>query len=541
MVTATAEIDFIEQTELRQQAHYWRTQHARAVDRELRWKARALELEEIVRTQAAQIAELTQQLEALKSQVAWLQRQLFGRKSEQRDEVGRDADHGDQEVSDGLAVHRPRGKQPGMKGYGRTIRVNLPSEEILHDLPETQRCCQICGKPFLVFPGTEDSEEIHWDVRLVRRVHRRARYVPTCHCPGVPGIVTAPGPAKLIPKGMFSPSFWVHLLLEKFLFQRPLYRIRQVLALEGLAVSQGTLTVGLRRMGELLGPVYGRILDRCRSANHWHMDETRWKVFVEMQGKVSHGWWLWVAVTADTCVYLLDPFRSGKVPKHFLGEKAEGIINADRYSAYKTLGEGIRIAFCWGHVRRDFMKVRDGYSKLRSWGQKWLERIGELYGLNAQRLNVLSNPEAFGRADQTLRAAVASIEQTRHTELADTTLPSASKKVLESLGRHWEGLTLFVDHPEIPMDNNEAERRLRNPVVGRKNYYGSGAIWSGVLSATLFTLFQTLLKNNIDPQKWLLAYFQACAEQGGHAPENIEAFLPWNLSEPQKALWRHPP
>ena len=249
MVTATAEIDFIEQTELRQQAHYWRTQHARAVDRELRWKARALELEKIVRTQEAQIAELTQQLEALKSHVAWLQRQLFGRKSEQRDEVGRDADPGDQDVSDGLAVHRPRGKQPGTKGYGRTIRVNLPSEEILHDLPETQRCCQICGKPFLVFPGTEDSEEIHWDVRLVRRVHRRARYVPTCHCPGVPGIVTAPGPAKLIPKGMFSTSFWVHLLLEKFLFQRPLYRIRHVLALEGLAVSQGTLTGGLRRMG----------------------------------------------------------------------------------------------------------------------------------------------------------------------------------------------------------------------------------------------------------------------------------------------------
>jgi hypothetical protein len=100
---------------------------------------------------------------------------------------------------------------------------------------------------------------------------------------------------------------------------------------------------------------------------------------------------------------------------------------------------------------------------------------------------------------------------------------------------------LFVDHPEIPMDNNEAERRLRNPVVGRKNYYGRGSIWSGVLSATLFTLFQTLLKNHLDPQKWLLAYFQACAEQGGHAPENIEAFLPWNLSEPQKALWRHPP
>ena len=44
---------------------------------------------------------------------------------------------------------------------------------------------------------------------------------------------------------------------------------------------------------------------------------------------------------------------------------------------------------------------------------------------------------------------------------------------------HWQGLTLFVEDPDLPMDNNQAERALRGPVVGRKNYYGSGAQWSG--------------------------------------------------------------
>ena len=389
-------------------------------------------------------------------------------------------------------------------------------------------------------PGTEDSEQIHWEVRLVRRVHRRMRYVPACDCHAVAGIVTAPGPAKLIPKGMFSTGFWVHLLLEKFLFQRPLYRIRQMLALEGLEVSQGTLTGGLQRIGTLLEPLYGRILQRSRTAGHWHMDETRWMVFAEVEGKVGHRWWLWVVVTTDTCVYLLDPWRCSDVPRNFLGEDAEGIISADRYSAYKTLGEKIRIAFCWGHVRRDFMKVRDGYRKLRAWGRSWVERIGEIYRLNDQRLEVLSNPEAFSTAEKALRDALTSMEQARESELAEMTLHPASRKVLKSLGNHWEGLMLFVDHPQIPMDNNEAERRLRNPVLGRKNYYGSGSIWSGMLSAMLFTIFQTLLKNNLDPQKWLLAYFQVCAENGGRAPENIESFLPWNLSEPQKRSWHYP-
>ena len=97
-----------------------------------------------------------------------------------------------------------------------------------------------------------------------------------------------------------------------------------------------------------------------------------------------------------------------------------------------------------------------------------------------------------------------------------------------------------MDHPDIPMDNNESERRLRNPVVGRKNYYGSGSIWSGTLATACFTIFRTLILNGIDPQKFLVAYFEACAQNGGRAPENLDDFLPWNLSEEQKAAWRYP-
>ena len=89
------------------------------------------------------------------------------------------------------------------------------------------------------------------------------------------------------------------------------------------------------------------------------------------------------------------------------------------------------------------------------------------------------------------------------------------------------------------MDNNESERRLRDPVVGRKNYYGSGSQWSALLTAMVFTILQTLLKNQIDPQKWLLAYFQACAENGGRAPEDLDQFLPWNLLQEKKAAY-HP-
>jgi transposase len=83
---------------------------------------------------------------------------------------------------------------------------------------------------------------------------------------------------------------------------------------------------------------------------------------------------------------------------------------------------------------------------------------------------------AFAAADAPLRAAVTAFGARGQAALPEPTLHPARRKVLESLGNHWTGLTVFVEHPEVPMDNNTAEWVQRGPVVGRKNYYGSGAV-----------------------------------------------------------------
>src|SRR5436305_13059096 len=87
------------------------------------------------------------------------------------------------------------------------------------------------------------------------------------------------------------------------------------------------------------------------------------------------------------------------------------------------------------------------------------------------------------------------------------------------------------------MDNNTAERSERGPVVGRKNYYGSGAVWAGRLAAMMFSLFQTLALGNINPRLWLTAYLEACAMAGGKAPPDLESYLPWNLTAERRQEW----
>ena len=180
------------------------------------------------------------------------------------------------------------------------------------------------------------------------------------------------------------------------------------------------------------------------------------------------------------------------------------------------------------------MRVGKGWPELKSWALEWLRRIRDLYRWNRQRLAQPTDPAPQAG----LRQAVAAMRQQLDTELADPALRTPVRKVLTSLQEHWSGLTHFVDDPRIPMDNNLSERRLRGPALGRKNYYGSGARWSGRLAAMLFSILATLKLWQINPRLWLNWYLQSCAEAGSHAPTDIEPFLPWNLSEDLRAKLR---
>lgn len=529
---------------LRRESHFWQAQHNRAAKRASSFKEKIIELEKSLNTQIDLTDNLTKENEKLNSRISWLEQQLFGRKSETTRNNPSQSTGNSRNLGPGIEStqenRRKRGKQKGSKGFGRKRRDELATDEIIVDFPSDSLKCPHCGKLFCLFPGTEDSETIDWEVTLIRRIYRRMRYQSTCNCQNLPGIFSPPPPPKLILKGMFSNGFWTRLLIEKFLFQRPLHRICQSLSLEGFNVSPGTLTGSLQRIKKLIQPLYALILERNRQARHWKMDETRWMIYEETEGKKGYKHWLWVSITFDTCIYLIEPTRSAEVPKNHLGNNAEGIINADRYSAYKALGDTIHVAFCWSHIRRDFVRIGNGYKTLRKWAANWVAEINTLFSLNAKRLSFSSDSEEFLQADELVRKQVCKINETKNKDLTKKQLHKVQRKALESLDNHWQGATIFVNLPEIPMDNNESERCLRNPVIGRKNYYGSRALWSGNFTAMMFTVFQTLLKNQIDPQKFLLAYFDQCALCKGNAPDDLTPLLPWELSREQKSQWCYP-
>jgi len=141
----------------------------------------------------------------------------------------------------------------------------------------------------------------------------------------------------------------------------------------------------------------------------------------------------------------------------------------------------------------------------------------------------------FALHDAALREAIDAMHQQATEALAQPKLREPCRKALASLLDHWSGLTWFVDDPRIPMDNNASERMVRGPAMGRKNYYGSGSLWSVCLTAAMFSIVATLKQWNVNPRRWLSWYLESCAAAGSRVPEDVERFLPWNLTADRRA------
>ena len=521
----TVTISKAEHIQLKWEASYWKSQHEQSQKR---------------------LAALEKELEAERAKNRDLTQRLYGKKSEKSS--GKDSG----KTGSGTMPKKKRGHQPGAQGHGRTKRPDLPVKEEERDLAEAEKCCPECGEAFQPFPGTEDSDILEIEVRPHIRRIKRKRYQKTCQCSETAGIITAPPAPRLIPKSAVGISIWCEVLLDKYLHARPLERTCAAFRQHGLPLAKGTLTDGLQRIMPLFRPVVDAFYAQQMTEKLFHNDETRWEVYEAIEGKNGHRWYLWVTRSEAVILYRVSPTRGAETPKiHFAGcVEMEIIVVCDRYSAYKSLARaelGVILAFCWAHVRRDFLDAARSYPELQARMDVWVEDIRELYHLNETRLQawdatqeLTEQAAEFYEPHHALSSKLDAMKSRGEEHLAIKDLHYAERKVLQSLQNHWEGLTVFLDRPGVPMDNNTAERAIRGPVTGRKNYYGSGSVWSAELAAMMFSIFQTLMLWKLNPHHWLYTFLQACAENGGNTPADLAPFLPWTMTEERQTALSRP-
>lgn len=558
VVVATKPDDKLDRGQLIGGLRRWRTrarqlaeEKRRLLDENVTWQARAAALE-------SRVVELEAELASANEKIATLAKLCFGTKSEKKRATAASEGEGTSAAEESTKSatasgdeRRRRGQQPGSSGHGRRDYRELETEEVVHDLDEADRVCPICGAAYEPF-GEESSTQIDWRVRIVRVVHRRRRYRRRCRCART-GIVCAPAPSKAIAKGLLSTQFLARLLHEKYVLGRPLERICTTLVAEGLDISKGTLTGALRAVSDLLAPLDEAIRDRNAKAAHLHIDETSWRVFEDLEGKANHRWWLWVFVAPETVVFHIDPTRSAKVLEDHLGlDISSGtlevgrslLISADFYTAYQSIAgvDGVETLWCFAHIRRYFVRAADAHKELRSWRDAWLERFAALYRAHHELRACKPDSPERQVAEERFALALGEIDVLRQKQAADEDLHPAARKVLATLDHEWEGLARHASYPDADLDNNVSERHLRGPVVGRKNYYGSGAIWAATLSARVWTITATATRAGLNPLTYLHAYLTACAEAGGRAPtgRSLGWFFPWCATRADLVAWKGP-
>ena len=474
------------------------------------------------------IETLEAQLAKLRSSGTVMSKRLYGRKSEQQKKPG---------------SGRERGQQRGAPGHGRTQRPKLEERPEEINPPPEECACARCGQ--LYAPnGAEESTLVEIEVKAYKRVINRPRFRRTCECASSPMEVSAPPVPRLFANTLYGISVWACFLFERYACFRTLNGVAAWMSERGLAISPGTLANSRKRFVPLFETLYEAILAHQNTAALRHADETSWRV-QELRGEDrSSRAWLWTSVSSDAVFFHIDPSRSAEAALKLFAEARPGtIIVCDRYSAYKRLvrllGDKAILAYCWSHQRRDFIEAAAGQERLTQWCQEWIERIAEIFRLNEARLEHYDpgrkrQTAAFRKATRELKKALDGLFAHAGAELAALPKHAREGKALRSLLNHREGLCVFVDHPQVPLTNNLAERILRAPAIGRGLSFGSDSEKGAEFTAIMYSVIGTLSMNGIDVLRWLEAWLKACAENGRQPPEDLEPWLPWSMSEKRK-------
>ena len=487
-----------------------------------------------IKTLRARSARLEARIAQLRSTRASLSKAVFGGRSEKQETP---------------RSERKRGQQRGAPGHGRAQRPTLEEKEERQEPQEDARVCSCCGKPY-VANGEHSSSVIEIAVKAHIRWIVRPRYRRGCDCASSPLEVTAPPPARLFPRTPYGTSVWARILYERFACFRPLRQVAAWMTDQGLAIAPGTIAGSVRCFLPLFAPLAEAILAHQNGMAVRHGDETGWRIQALSETGRSRRAWLWISVGKDAVYYLIDPSRSAEAAMKLFGSvKGTVFLVCDRYVAYtkmaRELDGKVILCWCWIHQRRDFIECAAGQAKLRQWCEGWVERFASVCRLNKERLKhydpaLECRTPAFDAAQDELKKAVEELFAQAEAELAGLPAKARQGKALRSLLKHREGLSVFVDNPQVPMDNNVAERELRGAVIGRRLSFGSDSEDGADLTATMYSVIGTLALNGIDVLRWLEAWLEACAKKGGNPPDDLSPWLPWTMGEERRREFMTP-
>ena len=437
--------------------------------------------EELGRANGQEAEMLELELGLLREQLHDRNQALFGTSSEKRVHANGEGQ--------GEAPTKPK------RGHGPTAQPELPIVDAVFELDEADTACPKCGGELSAMDGQFEESDVVDVVQRSFRIVREKRQKYACACGEC--IETALGSDKPVKGGRYSLSFAATVASDKFEDHTPLARQVRQMGRVGLRVTSQTLWDQSLGLAHHLEPSYRALKDYILEDGVVGMDETPWPLLGK--GKTKK-WWVWSLCRPDAVYYEIAPTRSTKEVAALLGDY-EGVVMCDGYASYPSFvknraGPGqLVLANCWSHARRKFVKAKTSYPV----AEEMLALLAQIYSIEREADGNLEVRVELRRLKS--RPLIDEIQAWLLTQHA---LPKSSLgKAITYTSKLWDGLTLFLDNPHIPLDNNATERSIRGIALGRKNHYGSKSQRGTEVAAIYYSLIESAKLVGVNTREYL--------------------------------------
>ena len=268
-----------------------------------------------------------------------------------------------------------------------SIPAELPREEVIHDLSDSEKVCPKDGTALEVI-GSEDHEQldiIPAQIKVLR--HRRLKYAcPCCE----QHVVTASKPKQPIEKSIASPGLLAYIAVQKYADALPLYRQSEMFKRIGINLDRTNLANWMVKCGELIQPLINLLTEHIQQQPLIHLDETTLQVLDEPGKPAQSKSYLWLMATfgmQSAVVYHYRDNRSQSVPLELLTDQSKAIM-VDGYEWYQKACDTYHIQRlgCMAHARRKFVDAQKLQKKTGKADQA-LAFIQKLYAIEKRIKN----------------------------------------------------------------------------------------------------------------------------------------------------------
>jgi transposase len=406
---------------------------------------------------------------------------------------------------------------PDKKNKEPRKRVLLPSErypnlDVIEKRVELDKLptCPCCNKDMKDSGLTEASEYLTVIPRRYYVVRQeRVKYrCSTCQ----DNLITTPAIPRIKPGSSYSDEMVVDVALSKYCDLIPVERYTEMAERGGVkGLPPNSLIEGTHNLAEFLAQVYEKIKSEVMNSKILHADETPHRM---LEGDEKSNWYLWGFSTNSASYFEAHDTRSGSVAADIIKEShceylvsdvfsgyARAVTDSNIYRREKLLPE-IKNIYCNAHARRKFKE-----------SSQIFERESALFLWCYRKIYHLEKNKDSKQRREWQRLYYRVMERFGLKIKSSYSAKSSLVKAIDYFIKNFDELTYFLKHEDIPIDNNSQERLMRNPVIGRKTWFGTHSRKGAETNAVLFSLVESCKINKVNPRDYFKDVVHAIHEK----------------------------